>query len=523
LGPENAAFFARILPLAAEGFLLVLLLFLVPFLRRASRWIDRRDTYLMLALLLVAFHLRVVVVPHELIEWEDEYVHVNVVSSVFLNNRCEQCVIGSPAGCTDYDLCRYPPGMSVLGALYARLFGFSVDGLLTLSAILGSLSVPMLYLLARAVGGDRNSAVLSGLFLAVLPLHVKYATSWSAGAIYMFAVLLASLAFLAWDDHRRPSSLAFLMASLGLVAYIKPEGLMAVVPFAAVTIWRGRLLLRSGERWPVAGYILLCSPLVVKSLVTYSQWPGLGITYFRTNIVPYIGFWLQAEWGLGPAWAQCPVWVSLPAVLGLALVLRDRRQRERTAPFLIWLALFLVFYSFVGTSVQARHTLTYSYVICLLAGLGAGAMAARTGSDARRRLAGVFLAAAVFGLGVHSIWTGGLLEPIDVRDGLWREIGTARGRLEPSCFFVSDVPYLPISFFGHEAIDTQIVGFDESVFTSRYSSLGCAYYLHMKDEGFYTELDRGIRSRYSLKPVFTGRAFTVHAMTLRPSGGMPSG
>ena len=193
----------------------------------------------MLALFLVAFHFRVVIVPHELIEWEDEYVHVNVVSSVFLHNRCEQCVVGSPSGCTDFDLGRYPPGMSVLGTVYSWLFGFSVEGLLTLSAILGSFSVPMLYLLARAVGGDRNSAVLSGLFLTVLPLHVKYSTSWAAGAIYMFTVLLASLAFLAWEDHRRPSSLAFLMATFGLVAYVKPEGLMALVPFAAVTLWRG--------------------------------------------------------------------------------------------------------------------------------------------------------------------------------------------------------------------------------------------------------------------------------------------
>lgn len=475
----------------------------------------------MLALFLVAFQLRVVVVPHELIEWEDEYVHVNVVRSVFLHNSCEQCVVGSPAGCTDYDLCRYPPGMSVLGTVYARLFGFSVEGLLTLSAILGSLSVSMLYLLARAVGSDRNSAVLSGLFLTVLPLHVKYATSWSAGAIYMFAVLLASLAFLAWEDHQRPSSLTFLLAALGLVAYIKPEGLMAIVPFAVVTFWRGRLPVRPGERWPVAGFILLCSPLVVKSIVTYGQWPGLGITFFRTNIVPYIGFWLQAEWGLGPDWARCPVWISLPAVLGLALVFRDRRLRERTAPFLIWLILFLVFYAFVGTSVHARHTLTYSHIVCLLAGLGAGSMVARVGADARRRLAVVVLAATVFGLGVHAIWTGGLMEPIEARDGLWRELGIARGRLEPSCFFVSDVPYIPITFLGHEAVDTQIVGFDESVFTSLYRSQGCAYYLQMKDEGFYAELDRGIRSHYSLKPVFTGRAFTVHSMVPRPSGGMP--
>ncbi|MDP7078490.1 MAG: glycosyltransferase family 39 protein [Candidatus Undinarchaeales archaeon] len=495
----------------------------MPFLRRASRWIDRRDTFLMLALFLVAFHFRVVIVPHELIEWEDEYVHVNVVSSVFLHNRCEQCVVGSPSGCTDFDLCRYPPGMSVLGTVYSWLFGFSVEGLLTLSAILGSFSVPMLYLLARAVGGDRNSAVLSGLFLTVLPLHVKYSTSWAAGAIYMFTVLLASLAFLAWEDHRRPSSLAFLMATFGLVAYVKPEGLMALVPFAAVTLWRGRLPVRSGERWPVAGFVLLCSPLVVKSIMTYGQWPGLGITYFRTNIVPYIGFWLHAGWGLGPTWARCPVWISLPAVVGLALVLRDRKQRERIAPFLIWLALFFVFYAFVGTSVHARHTLTYSHVICLLAGLGAGSMAARVGSDARRRLVGIVLAATVFGFGVNAIWTGGLMEPIETKDGLWRELGTARGRLEPSCFFVSDVPYVPISFLGHEAIDTQIVGFDENVFTSRYRSQGCAYYLHMKNEGFYAELDMRIRSSYSLKPVFTGRAFTVHAMTLRPSGGMPPG
>ena len=499
----------------------MLVLFFVPFLRRVSRWIDRRDTFLILALFLVAFHLRVVVVPHELIEWEDEYVHMNVAESVFLHNRCEQCVVGSPAGCTDSDLCRYPPGMSVLGTFYARLFGFSVEGLLTLSAILGSLSVPMLYLLARAVGGDRTSAALSGLFLTVLPLHVKYATSWSAEAIYMFAVLLASLAFLAWEDRRRSSSLVFLLAALGLVAYIKPEGLLAVVPFAAVTFWRDNLPVRPGERWPVAGFILLCSPLVVKSVVSYGQWPGLGINFFRSNIVPYIGFWLQAGWGLGPAWAQCPVWVSVPAVIGLALVLRDRGLRERTAPFLIWITLFLVFYAFVGTSVQARHTLTYFHVVCLLAGLGTGSMVARIGTGARRQLAGVVLAAMVFGLGVHAIWTGGLMEPIDVRDGLWRELVTARGRLEPSCFFVSDVPYVPITFLGHEAIDTQIVGFDESVFTSLYRSKGCAYYLHMKDEGFHTELDRSIRSHYLLKPVFTGRALTVHAMTLRPSGGIP--
>src|SRR5262249_17237538 len=134
--------------------------------------------------------------------------------------------------------------------LWTRVFGVSEVGLRSLSALIGTATVPIAYLAARTLTPRREAAIATCAFAAVSPVLVWYSQEARA---YMLLVLLGALSFvfllraLRGGDRRDVVWWAVVSALALCTHYF---AVFAVLPEAA---W----LLRSRVRWawPAVGVV----------------------------------------------------------------------------------------------------------------------------------------------------------------------------------------------------------------------------------------------------------------------------
>jgi hypothetical protein len=103
------------------------------------------------------------------------------------------------------------------------LLGRNLEGLRLLSAVVGTLGIPALYLLARELF-DRKTALLAALFLAVFPPHIQFSRiGLNNIADPLFGTL--ALAFLVRGfKYQRRADFAIAGAALGLTQYFYEGG-----------------------------------------------------------------------------------------------------------------------------------------------------------------------------------------------------------------------------------------------------------------------------------------------------------
>ena len=86
------------------------------------------------------------------------------------------------------------------GALFCLPFGFSFTALRVSTLTLGMFGVTTLYLLIRELGGDRRTAMLGALVLAVNPLYFGLSNSFMTDVPFLSLVMIA-LYFLVRDSN----------------------------------------------------------------------------------------------------------------------------------------------------------------------------------------------------------------------------------------------------------------------------------------------------------------------------------
>ncbi len=137
-----------------------------------------------------------------------------------------------------------PPLYYVLAWLWTQLAGTGEVGMRSLSALLGSATIPVVWALGRRLGGDRAGLVAAAL-LAVNPMLVWFSQEARA---YALLALLAALSALLWLRMlERPSTARAagwaLVAALALATHyyaiflIAPQALWLLV---GVPDWRAR-------------------------------------------------------------------------------------------------------------------------------------------------------------------------------------------------------------------------------------------------------------------------------------------
>ncbi len=233
-----------------------------------------------------------------------------------------------------------PPPYFILAWLWTKVFGAGEVGLRSLSALLGTLTVPIAYAAARRLAG-RRVALVAGLLTALSPPLVWYSQEARAYALLMFLCALSLLFFLRSLEQpaRRDLAVWALVSALAVASHY--FALFFVVPQAAWLVLRGvdrrRALVASAGLG--AGLVAIAPMLLYQQEHTGVEWIGEIPLYPRVGDAVLL--FIAGPSGAGPL-ADHPRAViavgALVALLGIGAALRWSDGRTR-AGILLMLAL----------------------------------------------------------------------------------------------------------------------------------------------------------------------------------------
>lgn len=245
----------------------------------------------------------------------------------------------------------FPWRGTVLAAHIARL----------LSAILGTLTVFLTYLLAREVFPTRKNVAL----LAAIGVAVNVQFTYISGAVSndILVACLSSAAFLPLLrtvrlglDRRRTLCAGIL---IGLAALAKASGIL-LLPIALLALFVVAIRDRTWSRglrsalWLIGPVMIICGWWYVRNQVLYGDWSGLRNVYLsgagRSSTLPMgdalaqLGTTVRSfylPWGWTHFRVPEPIYVVALAVLGLgllgavgALIMKVLRRETTSAPSL---------------------------------------------------------------------------------------------------------------------------------------------------------------------------------------------
>lgn len=150
---------------------------------------------------------------------------------------------------------QWPPVFPFLLSLVYRVTGPDPLAGELLNAVLGALTVAVLYLLARRLF-DRLAATIAAVFLAILPGSILWTDVLLSETLYAF-MLVGFFALVAWLP-RRPWAVAVLGVAVGLAMLTRGEGVL-LIP-AVLAVWWPELPRR---QWLLSGFALVVVALLV--------------------------------------------------------------------------------------------------------------------------------------------------------------------------------------------------------------------------------------------------------------------
>jgi len=184
----------------------------------------------------------------------------------------------------------HPPLHYFMLRAWLRLFGFGVLQARLLSAIFGTLSILMLYLLANYLFG-RRTAVLSSLLLAVSQLGIMFSQEARPYAMFLFFFLCSCYLFLVALRKKRALPWWGFVCSSILMIYTHYWGVFVVLSLVLYAIlYRKRYSLPIS--WWIGGAAL--------ALVLYAPWMTSGVVRQaltdRKTLPVQQGPWFAVHW-----------------------------------------------------------------------------------------------------------------------------------------------------------------------------------------------------------------------------------
>ncbi len=316
----------------------------------------------------------------------------------------------------------WPPGFLLLSGCAEALVGDPRISARLLNVLLGSLTVPLLYLLARRLYGW-SVAVASGAALALLPLHVELSASSLSEPAFVVELVAGTLLLIGAPEgrpanHRRERLRVALGAACLVLAGMTRYEAWPLVPLfvvhrfvqarslrAAATL--GAALLAFPAAWTIGNWLHTGNPLFgISAATAYIDIPRDPASLSRA--FELLASWTDEQLGWVPVSA-----VLLGAGVELVRIVRGRSDAARifylTIAGMQWLVL-LRFTMVRGEAVWSRYllaSLTFGLPLAFVPWAGGRRAAAAGGplpDEAQPRRALALAALAVLSLSLT--WLG---------------------------------------------------------------------------------------------------------------------
>jgi len=165
-----------------------------------------------------------------------------------------------------------PPLYYILAWLWSRMSGLDEVGLRALSALFGTLTIPVCYGAARTLIGHRAGVIVAAL-AAVSPLLVWYSQEARAYSLFAFLGALSFLTFARALEEPSPRRLAFWSGASSLMIVTHYFGIFLLAAEALVLLHQRRSRATWAATGAIVGVGLAILPLAVyQVLFSSSRW-----------------------------------------------------------------------------------------------------------------------------------------------------------------------------------------------------------------------------------------------------------
>jgi 4-amino-4-deoxy-L-arabinose transferase-like glycosyltransferase len=339
--------------------------------------IKRRTWVVLLLIFILGLYLRLFAIPHTHQVYFDEFEHVNIAENILYSNKFCGCFIGSNQYCRGCGLMPWPPGYHTFLSLALGVFGDSEAVAYNTNAVIGSISILLVFLLLFLTFKDSTFALISAFMLSFIPVHLKYSGTSSMEIFSFFCIVLSMVFLEIYFRARKPLTFILFLATLLYAVQTRPENFLLLIP---VTLY---ILLKEEKRLkqffkkeyliPLLLFLLLLIPL--SQLIYYAtsiahavSWDDpipKKIGYIRDNLIPNIFFFFDSSF-------NSPLFMLI-CILGAAdLYLTDKKRLIYYSSF--FLIFLLMYSSFPGGNIDTYPSARYSLMlyIPLVVSLAAG-------------------------------------------------------------------------------------------------------------------------------------------------------
>lgn len=306
-------------------------------------------------------------------------------------------------------------GLGLLGQSPSQNWMVAHDVLLcarVVAATLGAATVPLVFLIARQIGGWKTG-ILAALLLALAPGHVQHSHFATVDVPATFFVTLCvwlSVRGLRENAETRWVAKQLLLASFvaGLATATKYNAVLALIAPMAACFYLARkktisfMVLPATIGVTVIAFLIACPYSVLDFPAFWGDSQNAGVAY-ELLVHPKQGSG-DVFISTGSGWMyhlifNAPFLLTLPVLLaalpGLAATLKARRTSQPAIILMIWCALY--FFALGFSQVRfLRYLLPIAPTLCVFAACGVLALP-RFGSTAKRAVGACLLLVAAWG------------------------------------------------------------------------------------------------------------------------------
>ncbi len=288
----------------------------------------------------------------------DEWGYSEGARFILVEGKHDLCTMGRLGECYRTAPSPLPVGWPMLIALSDSLMGAGSGPSLSFAAALASL--PFLFLAGLLAGLPPVHALVPPTLLAILPLHVRYATTASYEPISILLLTIAMCGALVHGRWRRPMALVSASFASALALTVSPAAAMALPAIAIAARPRLRDLMLA---------LLVLGTAILPSYLSHElSWSGSSLgEMFSTggeDVPKAMWFWYGT--------AHHSPLVTLLAICGAVTL--AKRDRSTTLAFLAWFMVAATAFTLHRIPLtdcnQDRHMLLAYPPMLILAGAG---------------------------------------------------------------------------------------------------------------------------------------------------------
>jgi hypothetical protein len=222
-----------------------------------GRWFARAAVFIVAAALLLR------------IEWAAAVPVVPLSDSVAYDTFARHLAAGRAYGWDGTSQSAYwPIGTAFIYSVAYRLFDPDIWGYagIIVTNLLAGMAIVLLGITLAIRWFGRSAGLLTGILLAIWPMHVQFTTVLASELLFT-ALCLGGIA--AWPGAMAPKRLVLAAVLFAAAAYARPTALLLPAVLAGGSILRDRTLLANVAKWSVVTALMLAA-IVPWSLRNYS-------------------------------------------------------------------------------------------------------------------------------------------------------------------------------------------------------------------------------------------------------------